>query len=115
MDGSGPCAPAGVCNLTELYTPHPCMQTVCTFVAVRAIDVRNWDGLKVRRRTFSRMENERSEGQCRPCDAGAVERILVLDHAAVSVIYVYMLACEQVRSPSHERCDCTILPGCSRY
>jgi len=41
-----------------------------------AATVRDWDGLRVRQTRFSRMENERAEGECRPCAAGKYQAVV---------------------------------------
>jgi hypothetical protein len=41
----------------------------------QAATVRDWDGLLVRQTRFSRMDNERAEGECRPCAEGKYQAV----------------------------------------
>jgi len=58
---------------TNVYTWMYLQLKVCS-----AVEVRDWDGLKVQKRQFSRMENEQLEGQCRPCAEGTPHRLILI-------------------------------------
>jgi hypothetical protein len=52
-----------------------CIQMQVPWCGADGVEVRNWDGLTVRKVSFSRADNERLEGQCRPCAEGKYQAL----------------------------------------
>jgi len=68
-----------VYECTNVYTwMYLQIQLIVQLKVCSAVEVRDWDGLKVQKRQFSRMENEQLEGQCRPCAEGTSHRLILI-------------------------------------